>query len=151
MAEELFHIRDVREEDLPILTDFAYAEGMGEVLQEHTVFVAVNSEDEPIGFIRLVFDKDDICHVNPVVVYPTWRGYGVGRVLMEYAQDKYGELRLVSRGGSLAFYQALGFEAIPMDMIHPPIAAECDDCEIFDECHPTPMRKKAPGKGSASN
>ncbi|MCL2826294.1 MAG: GNAT family N-acetyltransferase [Eggerthellaceae bacterium] len=141
MSDELFTIRAAGEGDLPAINMMADAEGMGNVEPTDTVFVAVNNEDQVVAFIRLVFDNERGCHVNPVVVFPTWRRYGVGKALTEYALDRFGELRLVSRGQSLAFYQAQGFEEVPWDMICASVASECEGCEMREECHPTPLRK----------
>lgn len=135
-------LRVAVDEDLPAINAFALAEGMGDIERAHNVHVAINADGEIVGFIRLVFDGEGICHVNPVVVYPTWRGFGVGRILIDYALATYGEVRLVSRGSSLAFYQALGFEPIAWDLVFDPIAAECDACELRDECKPVPMGKR---------
>ncbi|MEG0504551.1 MAG: GNAT family N-acetyltransferase [Raoultibacter sp.] len=135
-------VRAATDEDLPTINVFAAAEGMGVIETDQDVYVAVNESDEIVGFIRLVFDGEGVCHVNPVVVYPTWRGFGVGRALTDLALAAHGELRLVSRGSSLAFYQSLGFEPIAWDLICEPIVAECDGCELMDECKPVPMRKQ---------
>lgn len=140
--EQLVTIRAAKDGDLTTIVAFAALEGMGEAETPENIFVAENGDGEVVGFIRLVFDGQGVCHVNPVVVYPTWRGLGVGRLLVDFAFEKYGELRLVSRGSSLGFYEKLGFEPIEWEKIHPPIAAECDECELFEECGPRPLCKK---------
>lgn len=141
MADELFTLRPAREDDMPYLDSYAYAEGMPNIPSPQNVTVAVNADDVPVGFIRINPDEAGVAHVNPVVTCATWRGYGVGRALVEDALRRFGELRLVSRGSSLAFYRALGFEDVPWDAIKPQIAAECDGCELYDECRPQPVRK----------
>ncbi|MEG1097405.1 MAG: GNAT family N-acetyltransferase [Raoultibacter sp.] len=142
MSDALFFLQPAKEEDLVVLDAFAAAEGMGSIPCVDCVFVAVSREDnEIVGFIRLVFNDAGICHVNPVVVYPSWRGCGVGCALMDYAAQHYGELRLVSRGSSLAFYEALGFAPTSWEAIKPEIVAECSQCELYDECNPVPMSK----------
>ena len=80
--------------------------------------------------------------MNPVVSCATWRGWGVGRALVEEALARVGELRLVARGASVPFYRALGFKEVPWDAIAPTIAADCDGCEMRGECAPLPMGKK---------
>lgn len=141
MSTALFSIRAAEECDQASINTFAHAEGMDSIAVLEHVFVAVNETDEVVGFIRIAFDEKRVAHVNPVVVYSTWRGFGVGRALTEYVQDLFGELRLVSRGGSKAFYEALGFIPCTWEDIYPPIAQECDGCEMKDECGPTPMRR----------
>lgn len=142
MSETLFSIRPTEERDLVSINAFAYAEGMDAINTVDQVFTAVNEYDEPVGFIRIAFSDEKIAHVNPVVVYHAWRGYGVGRALTEFSLESFGELRLVSRGSSKAFYEALGFEPCAWEYIHPPIAQECDGCEMRKECKPTPMKKQ---------
>lgn len=148
MTDELFSLRPAREGDMALVNAYARGEGMPDIPGTDGVTVAVNADDAPVGFIRIVFDDAGVAHVNPVVTYEAWRGFGVGRALVEDALGKYGELRLVSRGSSLAFYRALGFEDVAWDAIKPDIAAECDGCELVDECRPQPVGKvvAAPAK-----
>ena len=143
MADELFTIRDARADDKPVLDAYANAEGMDAIPGIEGVRVAVNGDDEVVGFIRIALDEEDgTAFVNPVITHETWRGYGVGRALMDEALARHGELRLVSRGGSLAFYEALGYEHIGWDLIKMALVDDCDHCELRDECGPVPMRKK---------
>ena len=110
MTEELFRIRDAREDDQTALDVLCAAEGMDAIPSTERVRVAVNDEDEVVGFIRIAVDEDEgTAFVNPVITHDTWRGYGVGRALMDEALAVFGELRLVSRGQSLAFYDLYRF------------------------------------------
>lgn len=143
MSNELFTMRPAREDDLELINIYAYNEGMPDIPGVEGVTVAANADDQVVGFIRIKHGADGIAHVNPVVVYAAWRRYGVGRALVEDALAREGELRLVSRGGSLAFYRALGFEDVEWEAIDPEIASECDGCELIDECRPQPVAKKA--------
>lgn len=92
-----------------------------------------------VAFIRLNF-YDETHYVNPIVVDPAWQKKGVGRCLMEEALSATEELRFVARGDSIPFYQRLGCEQIPWDMIAPEVAQDCDGCEMKLTCHPQPMR-----------
>lgn len=144
MADELFTVRDGRTDDKLVLDAFCMAEGMDALPSIERVRVAVNEDDEVVGFIRIAVDEDEgTAFVNPVITHDTWRGFGVGRALMDEALSHYGELRLVSRGGSLAFYEALGYERISWELIKMALVDDCDNCEIRDECGPVPMRKRA--------
>ena len=142
MSNELFTMRAACEGDMPLINMYAYREGMPDIPGVEGVTVAVNDADQAIGFIRIKHGADGVAHINPVVVYEPWRRYGVGRALVEHALECEGELRLVSRGGSLAFYRALGFEDVPWEAIDPEIASECDGCELVDECRPQPVAKR---------
>ena len=101
-----------------------------------------NGDDVPVGFLRLQPGSNGAAHVSPVASCATWRGWGVGRALVEEALASCGELRLVARGASVPFYRALGFEELPWDAIAPEIAVDCDGCEMRGECCPLPMGKK---------
>ena len=142
MSDELFTLRPAREDDMPSIQAMAYAEGMPPIPSTDNLTVAVNGSDEVVGFIRLQLDED-AWHINPVVTYPTWRRYGVGKALVEDAMARTGGLRFVARGGSVPFYRALGFEDVAWEHIGSKIAGECDGCPIREECNPQPMAKRA--------
>ena len=113
--ESLFTLRPAREDDLPTINAFAAVEGMADLPSIDRVTVAESEAGDVVGFVRIAAEEEGVGHVNPIVVYSTWRGYGVGRALMDDALARYGELRLVSRGSSLGFYRALGFHEVPWD------------------------------------
>ena len=142
MPNAPFTLRDAREPDLAYLNAYAAAEGMDDLPSAENVRVAVNGDDVPVGFLRLQQGSNGAAHVNPVVSCATWRGWGVGRALVEEALASCGERRLVARGASVPFYRALGFEELPWDAIAPEIAVDCDGCEMRGECRPLPMGKK---------
>ena len=142
MPNAPFTLRDAREPDLAYLNAYAAAEGMDDLPSAENVRVAVNGDDVPVGFLRLQQGSNGAAHVNPVVSCATWRGWGVGRALVEEALASCGELRLMARGASVPFYRALGFEELPWDAIAPEIAVDCDGCEMRGECRPLPMGKK---------
>ncbi len=108
MSDVPFTLRDARESDLAYLNAYAAAEGMDDLPSAENVRVAVNEDDVPVGFLRLQQGSNGAAHVNPVVSCATWRGWGVGRALMEEALASRGELRLVARAASVPFYRALG-------------------------------------------
>ena len=102
MASEqpLFTLRPATTKDLPAIDVVADPEGMGPMPSADHITVAVNADDEVVGFLRLQ-EADGLWHVNPVAVYPTWRRFGVGQALMGDALAKTGELGLVARGPSV--------------------------------------------------
>ncbi len=146
MNDAMFTLRAARESDRALIDAYAYSEGMDHLPSLERVTVAANGQDEPVGFIRIALNSQGVAHINPVVVYREWRGYGVGRALVEDAEAHYGELRLVSRGSSKPFYDALGYEECGWDMIEPGVSDDCDGCELRAECGPCPMRKPAAAK-----
>lgn len=139
MVDTLFTIRAGREEDRAALDELCLREGMDEVPSIEHVRVAVHSPHQVIGFIRIARDDKGIAFVNPVITHEAWRGFGVGRALMEEALAQYGELRLVARGKSVGFYKALGFKPLAWEGVKMDLVEDCDACELRDECHPQPL------------
>lgn len=142
MASALFTLRKATAADKPYLDSYCFAEGMDHLDDVDGVSVAVNDEDEPVGFIQIAFSADGVAHVYPIVVCGPWRGYGVGAALIESAYEVYGELRLVSRGSSTGFYERIGFEHCSWDIIDHDLTEGCIDCPMKEQCSPSPMRKR---------
>ena len=138
-----FSIRAAHEADHPFIDAFTYAEGMDRIPSLDEVFVAVDAEDDPIGFIRISHGASGAAYVNPVVTNELWRGRGIGRALMRFALRKYKALKLVSRGSSVGFYRALGFEECAWEDIEENVSEDCAHCSWRDECKPLPMRGHA--------
>lgn len=139
---ELFSLRAAQPADRPYLDAYCYAEGMDNLPDLEGVTVAVNADDEPVGFIRIAQGGNGAWYVNPVVTHPTWRGYGVGRALTEWALASKGELRLVARCKAVPFYERLGFMACSWDEVDVTVTEDCEGCPLADECHPLPMRSR---------
>ena len=139
--ESVITLRPAQEKDWPWLNAFCYSEGMDNLPSLENVTVAADGDDDAVGFIRIAFSPEGVAHVNPVVVNPNWRGFGLGRILTENALATYGELRLVARGSAVPFYRALGFEEVPWEDITMAVTEDCDHCDMRDECGPLPMRK----------
>lgn len=139
-TSELFTLRNAKAEDKPWLDSYCAAEGMANLDGVEDVVVAANADDEPVGFIQVAYGRNGIAHVYPIVVHPSWRGYDVGRALIENAHDRHGELRLVSRGSSVGFYERLGFVECPWSDVDDEQTEGCADCTMKAECRPLPMR-----------
>ena len=141
--DSLFSIRDAREADMDLIDAYAHAEGMDKIPGPQRVRVAVNDDDAVVGFCRLQDDVNGVAYVNPIVTYSAWRGYGVGRALIEDAAEHAGELRLIARGTSEGFYRKLGFAEMPWDEVDLEAASEeCDTCPYREACHPVPMKRE---------
>ena len=121
---DLFTLRPAREGDWELINYYAYREGMDAIPSLENITVAANGDDDCVGFCRLAFSEAGIAHVNPVVINEQWRGYGVGRALIDDARAHHNEIRLVARGKSIEFYRVLGFTEIPWDDIAPGVTEE---------------------------
>lgn len=136
-TDELFTIRDTQEKDLPFIESLLVSEGMGGPTKVEG-FVAVNDDDEPVGYIRIQ-ETEKGPHVAPVAVFEAWRGHGVGRALMDHALERFGYLKLVARGPAVPFYRALGYREISFDEISSELEEDCTVCDWRDECGPVPF------------
>lgn len=143
---DLFQLRPAREADLAALNSFNLSEGMDALDGVEGITVAVNGGDEPVGYVRVVKGSSGHAFINPVVVHASWRGYRVGRALMDEALKRTGELRLVSRGSALGFYEALGYEPCSWDEIDEGVSEDCAGCSWRDECGPVPMKSPRQAK-----
>ena len=143
---DLFSIRAAIEKDMPYIDAYAYYEGMDNIPGIDGVYVAVNADDIPVGFVRVVYSEqyEGVSYINPIVTASTWRGYGVGAALLQKAESLSNEIRLVARGTSKAFYDHMGYSAIPWEQVELTITENCSECTMTDECRPCPMRKIIP-------
>lgn len=138
---ELFTLRDARESDAILINYYANCEGMDVMPSMERIRVAVNPDDQVVGFCRIQESIDGLSYINPIVVVESWRKYGVGRALIEDAHEREGMLCLVSRGEIAGFYRKLGFVEMPWDEVDLQAASEeCDVCSRRAECNPVPMK-----------
>ncbi len=138
---QLFTIRDATQADMALVDLYAAEAGMDHIPGPDRVRVAVDGNDAVVGFCRLQDDVNGIAYVNPIVTYSAWRGYGVGKALIEDAREIAGELRLIARGTSEGFYRKLGFIEMPWSEVDLKAAEEdCDNCPYRDQCGPVPMK-----------
>jgi N-acetylglutamate synthase-like GNAT family acetyltransferase len=138
-TEELFHIRAAVPTDMRGINLIASLEGMDAFGDFEGFSVACNGDGDIVGFIHI--EKHvDVAYVHPIAVYPSWRGYGVGRALMECAFVVSPRVALAARGGSVPFYRALGFGDATWEELDQEVVGECDGCELRDECKPQCMK-----------
>ena len=135
-----FTLRAAQDSDRPFLYAFCYSEGMANLDSLENVTVAVDVDDDPIGFIQIAYGASGVAHVYPIVVNPNWRGLHVGSALIDEMHSRHGELRLVSRGSSVGFYEKLGFQECDWSLIDDDCTEGCADCSTKAECAPLPMR-----------
>lgn len=138
-VHELVTLRPAREEERESINELLMSEGFFTVTVVDNITVAANEDDEMVGFIRVADDDEGTAHIYPVVVYETWRGFNVGRVLVEYVMQSRGRVKLISRGYANAFYEALGFKPASWEDMADFVVADCEECELRDECGPQPF------------
>lgn len=142
-SENQLEIRPARKADLQRINSMARASGMSPVQNVSNVYVGEIQGYGVVSYVKLTFGRPDgICHVNPIVVDRPWRRLGLGKRLILFLLDRYGEVRLVARGESEGFYERLGFENVGWEQIYDPVASECDTCSDREDCRPRPMGRR---------
>lgn len=137
-VHDLVTLRPATASERETINALLLSEGFFTVDVVDGITVAANEDDEMVGFVRVVDDEKGCAHIYPVVVYETWRGFGVGRVLVEQVMKDRGQVKLISRGHSNAFYEALGFKKAPWEDMADFVVDDCRACEIREECGPQP-------------
>ena len=82
-------------------------EEVGQFLPSAPLWVAVDDDDRPIGFMLLHGS-----HMEALFIDPAHRGGGVGRALVEHALGLHPELTTdvnEQNGQAVAFYERMGF------------------------------------------
>ncbi len=82
------------------------------LLHSHSLLTAWDG-DRLIGLGNAISDGFLVVYYAHLVVHPDYQGKGVGRMIVERFQEKYGDFHqqiLVADGGSIQFYQKCGFE-----------------------------------------
>ena len=146
--DSLVTTRKVWASDMPYLKLLFSEEGMPLPPKKDLMrgIVAVNGEDTPVGFIRILEVKNEKNQekngnfVYPVIVFKNWQGYGVGRILIEKAHKHYGELKLVACKASREFYPKCGFEPLDWSRVATPVENDCKQCPDLSTCDPQPYK-----------
>lgn len=130
---------------------FREAEDSEELLDEYLdlgrVWVAVTKRRETVGHLQAVSRDDDTWEVTNTAVATTWRGRGIGRILLARAVDEAvaaGASRIVlatatADVGNLRFYQRCGFRMthVVPDAFVPargyPAGLEVDGIPLLDQ------------------
>jgi GNAT superfamily N-acetyltransferase len=116
--------------------------------------VAVNKNNEPIGFIHIEYVKEvekpegNGAWVYPVAVCASWQHHGVATALIEHALLCEQELRLVACRSSRGFYPKVGFRPLAWSRVATRIAADCKRCPDRKTCDPQPYVLRATDYGS---
>ena len=144
MIESCF-IRAANENDITAINVLNESEGLDFVASIENTWVAVDVNDNLLGFIRMIMGNNGVMHINPVSTSKDYRGLGIGRMLVEDVVERFGEVRLIARGDTKGFYRALGAREINWTEVDPLAGHNCEGCAIVSSCAPMPMAIKSKG------
>ena len=99
----------------------------------------VAEEGETLVGTVLLQRVDGDAYLRAMAVDPAWQGRGLGSLLVRTLVAGLDEVKLVARGGVVAFYQKLGFQKIGWESIAPSMRDECEGCPDLSGCQPIPM------------
>jgi GNAT superfamily N-acetyltransferase len=77
-------------------------------IQQGNALVAVE-DDRLLGAVTLL-PRDDSFHIDAIAVRPNRRGQGIGRALVEAADDRTDRLTAAFDADVRPFYESLGFD-----------------------------------------
>jgi GNAT superfamily N-acetyltransferase len=143
----LFQIRTAEPRDLCFLQMICEESGLGMFEDVADCTVAVNADDEPIGFIHIehIVDTEkpagDGAWVYPVAVLESWQHQGVATALIEHEFKAHAELRLVACRPSRGFYPKVGFRPLAWSRVATLIGNDCKRCAARKACDPQPYVK----------
>ena len=135
-----YHIRDAQLSDYERVNRLFSSQRFPDAPGVHGVRVAGSSDGCLLGALYVETAPDGSDNVKTVVVSPEARGHGIGAALMADALKRHPDLRLVSRGASVGFYERIGFKRCGWEDIDPMYRADCDACEDLPTCFPVPFR-----------
>ena len=131
----VFSLRPTAQRDEKRVRALMVSGGMGLAPDWQDSIVAVDSADNPIGYLRVQRTSKGP-HVAPIAVLPNWQGRGVGRALMKSALERHGCLKLVARGEVAGFYRTLGCREIGFEEISGELEEDCLHCADRIACQP---------------
>lgn len=140
MIKPPFLIRDAQESDMPTINYLFASQDFPDAPGPEGIRVAIGDGNVMFGAIRIEHAPDGSDNINPVVVFGVKQGLGVGKALVVDALKKHPDLRLVARGHSVGFYEALGFVRCGWEDIDPRYRTDCDMCPMLGTCGPVPFK-----------
>ncbi|WP_096201775.1 N-acetyltransferase [Bacillus sp. FJAT-45350] len=141
------NVRKAKMTDVEVIYDmiYAYAEeglllprersSLIENLQN--IFVVVGERDEVYGAAGLHILGDQLAEIRSLVVTPSMKGKGIGRILVERVveETRYLEIeRLISLTYQVAFFHKLGFEIVDKDELPQKVWKDCIHCPKLHNC-----------------
>ena len=104
-------------------------------------FIVAENDTKTLGCACL--DIGNIVELRSIAVLPTYRNKGVGSKLVEAILERATELTdvIYLRTTSPVFFEKKGFARLP-DKEKKVIWKDCEECDKFDICRQTMMRKQ---------
>jgi len=104
-------------------------------------FIVAENDTKTLGCACL--DIGNIVELRSIAVLPTYRNKGVGSKLVEASLERATELTdvIYLRTTSPVFFEKKGFARLP-DKEKKVIWKDCEECDKFDICRQTMMRKQ---------
>ena len=131
-------IRQGTNQDHQTLVELLESHQMTSEINPCEFFVATLS-GKLVGAARIEKDKEDI-FLRPLVVDSAYHGKGVGKALVSNLIFHHHNLHVVARGSAIGFYQRIGFEVTPWELIPECYRQECEQCPDIAWCQPSPMK-----------
>ena len=130
-------IRAAQPEDMPAIYEMMAEFDMFGEFSEAGCLVA-ERDGRVCGFARLEWAEDHY-YLRPIVVARREQGKGVGKNLLQHAQQQVDTLIVIARGSKAGFYTQAGFRLIDWEGVHSPFLEECNLCPDLSACQPVPM------------
>lgn len=137
-----YSIRDAQPQDMTAVNGLFSSQSFPDAPSAEGVRIAETPEGELVGALFLEVAPDGSENVKTIVVVEEARGFGVGAALMGDALASHLDLRLVSRGASVGFYERIGLKRCGWEDIDPIYRRDCDECPDLPTCNPVPFKAR---------
>jgi N-acetylglutamate synthase-like GNAT family acetyltransferase len=131
-------IRQGTNQDQQTLVDLLESHQMLSDIDPCEFYVAALS-GRLVGAVRTETEEKEV-YLRPLVVDHDHHGKGIGKALVNHLVSQNLNLHVVARGSAIGFYQRIGFELMPWELVPDRYRQECDLCPDIDSCQPSPMK-----------
>jgi len=148
------HVRPAAIGDVPVihhLLEIYAAQGnllprtLSELYRHLRDFFVIEVEGRVAACGALEIFTDDLGEVRSLVVDDTWKGKGLGRMLVERLIEEaraIGLKRLMALTYVPEFFHKLGFETVPKDTLPEKVWSVCVKCYKYNHCDEIAVLKR---------